>query len=573
MKAIKRLVSVITASVIMIGGNIIPLKTIVDNDLPLGNSIVASADVVEGFTYDNEDIFVADALLSQATLPDGTRYCNIDPILAFTPTTREWVFKQLAEEIIDNPAYAISDTFWINMEKTLDGEFVSSCNVFNWQQVMYEELLMDYLCYYYQSAEFEDEFGKTTLKYEFEVDNEILDNLIGNNYSGDYTEAIKNVKKNMTVQDAMDFCEEQGMIEDINDYYENIFGAADAILDGVETAEEYFEKIAKIKSFKEVDSSRIAFLNKVKANSNDNYLKNAVDNINLKYKQSLESLTWNQFVNTSWDALNSVAWELLCDEINIPGLSALQLGVAGFDWMFNNDGIAESRMQLTIIYIMHADFMLTYQAIRDEYISNKTEKNAQEFINAYQQYLSYIAYSSSITVNYLGERFVEGFANQVAAIINPENDGQVTYEGFSGALNANISSCESLSKFPTIFCRMYNIFTGNSKETSDEVSQGVDWDNYDTSISSSPLAKDSTFTIGLLTYKVTDSDLRYVEISKCDTSATEVEIEKTVKYNGISYYVKSLGTDSFRNCRSLKSVIIPNSVTKIGRDSFNFCTC
>ena len=39
-----------------------------------GNDVVASADRVDGFSYKSEDIFVADSMLQQATLPDGTKY-------------------------------------------------------------------------------------------------------------------------------------------------------------------------------------------------------------------------------------------------------------------------------------------------------------------------------------------------------------------------------------------------------------------------------------------------------------------------------------------------------------------
>jgi hypothetical protein len=55
-----------------------------------------------------------------------------------------------------------------------------------------------------------------------------------------------------------------------------------------------FDKVAKLKAVKETDVNRIAFLNKVKANSNDNNLKNAVDDINVKYNESMESIIRNQ---------------------------------------------------------------------------------------------------------------------------------------------------------------------------------------------------------------------------------------------------------------------------------------
>lgn len=149
------------------------------------------------------------------------------------------------------------------------------------------------------------------------------------------------------------------------------------------------------------------------------------------------------------------------DCLKVPGLEQTKFLVAGFDYLFNNKGIAESRMQVTILYIIYTDVMLSYQDIRDNYINNRTEDNAKAFINAYQEYLAFIAYASEITNTYLGERFVEGANNQLAAIINPDNDGKVTYEGFSGALNANISNCESLNNLISGIIRTYNTFAGN----------------------------------------------------------------------------------------------------------------
>ena len=43
--------------------------------------------------------------------------------------------------------------------------------------------------------------------------------------------------------------------------------------------------------------------------------------------------------------------------------------------------------------------------------------------------------------------------------------------------------------------------------------------------------------------------------------AGNVVIPETVAYDGISYSVTSLGEDCFRECSSLASITIPNSVT------------
>ena len=50
-----------------------------------------------------------------------------------------------------------------------------------------------------------------------------------------------------------------------------------------------------------------------------------------------------------------------------------------------------------------------------------------------------------------------------------------------------------------------------------------------------------------------------------------VTIPESVTYNGSIYSVTSIGEGAFCECSGLTSVVIPNSVTCIGRDAFRYC--
>ena len=77
------------------------------------------------------------------------------------------------------------------------------------------------------------------------------------------------------------------------------------------------------------------------------------------------------------------------------------------------------------------------------------------------------------------------------------------------------------------------------------------------------------FTIGDLTYEVIDSNR--VEVDRCSISATAVVIPDSVQLDGKTYTVSRIGTEAFKDCSRLDSVIIPSSVATIGMHSFLCC--
>lgn len=81
-----------------------------------------------------------------------------------------------------------------------------------------------------------------------------------------------------------------------------------------------------------------------------------------------------------------------------------------------------------------------------------------------------------------------------------------------------------------------------------------------------------TFTIGELTYNVTDLTNKEVEVSDCAETATNITIPTEVHYNNVYYDVTSIGYSAFQYCSTLTQVTIPNSVTSIGSWAFYSCS-
>lgn len=511
------------------------------------------------FKYDSADIFTADSLLDRAILPDGERIFDHDPILAYTPTTRDWLFKQTAEEVVDNSWLISADTLWLNAEKAFSFEFVGEDSVFTRQQFIYETIIMDYLTYQYQSDEFKSDIEKSTTKFMYKIEKKVLDNEILSD------EAFDNKIKGMSKEDAADFAKEQNYLKRFNEV--NV-SAYDSLIDGAETAKDYFKKLSKLMALQEASTTRLDFLQKIKDNTDDKALIKAIDDITAKYNDELSNVVWNEFLQTGMETFNGVVWDSIKDffkkkfKIEIPGFSSIKLGMAGIDWAFNEKGMAESRIQLTILYIIHADVMQTYIDMRDSYINSGTEESAQEFVNAYSQYLAFIAYSSGITKEYLGETLIDGAYNSIKNLFSSTN--LTAYNDYCSALNSEISICQTLDKYVGLAKDFYNKMSGYNTSEDTKVPESA--------------AIGTRFTSGYLTYEVTGEG--EVKVARCDSSAVNVYIPEYILYNDYSYMVTEIGSYAFAqdgyineygDNYNLSTVSIPNSVKNIDVGAFYLC--
>ena len=612
-------------------------------------SISAKAETVTNFNYDDPDIFVADAILGLAKI-DGNK---ISPFgnLGMVVSQTDWTYKQLAEGLIDDEWRLGSAIFWQNTSKALKFDIAG---IANWQQVMYEELLMDYLTYSCQTEEFKSNFVDQSMKFAKELTDKLVEPMEGK----DLREALKS----MSIPEAEKFLKTNGYYKKLSDYNTVLNG----ITDGITTCSDYIKRVSTALAMADVNQSRIDFLKKMQEVTSDYDLYRAIDKIIEYTEKSKASITFSKMGYEMCEQILENGWSIAC--IAIGGslgqtMAAINLGKAGLNWMFNSDDLSSSMMQLTIIHIIASYSNIARNELATDYMLDKTHENAYKMNNGFLMNLNMIGYASNIAEKYIGEKLINGAFNQLVTLF-PNNKNEINYNWLKGCLDSDIKQCVNYSN---LVGRWYNLYTnikGNIDDwyydndihvtgvkfkrkeaeygtkdsefffdekavvtptnatdkritysSSDESvikvhnisgRMSVDFGNPGTATitaktvdggytdtmkitivdghgkdgtpyvndieetQSKPLSKGSEFTIGKLTYEVTNNG--EVEVDDCSSSAISINIPKYVAYKGYNYKVISIGDKAFYHCTSLASVTIPNSVTNIGYRAFSDCT-
>ena len=79
----------------------------------------------------------------------------------------------------------------------------------------------------------------------------------------------------------------------------------------------------------------------------------------------------------------------------------------------------------------------------------------------------------------------------------------------------------------------------------------------------------TTFTVGKVKYKVTKYQEDFsVSFVSTKSSSKSIVIPSTVKYKGIKYKVTGISNDAFKNNKKIKSIIIGENITSIGKSAF-----
>lgn len=388
----KRIISLLTTLVMVVG---------------LVGVVPAVSVGAENSIYSDPYVFIADYLTTGAKVENNTYSTSYkNEVYYITGTNKDYfIWRELADEITDLDI--IGANIWNNIDFELSADVYG---LLNWQKWMYIDLLLDYMNYYESTSNFESSVIKDTEKYEYEIYEQLL-NLCGSD------ENIQSYLQTMTVEQAMNM--DLGF--KVADSFNEMVGGVTTVL---EDASDYFKTVSNYMTFKNINYSRIEFLKSIKDVSDDKYLCDAVDYLVEQYNATENQIQLTNLGQTlieeSSRQVGNIAIAALTDACPqlATALGIVKFGKAGIDFFFNATEISNMVLQLTVLRIMHTDIMIAYQKSRDNYISCSNSDNAYYFINSYDMYMTFNQYANDFCKDYLGEKLIDGYWNQLTDIFS-----------------------------------------------------------------------------------------------------------------------------------------------------------
>ncbi len=384
------------------------------------------------FPYNNADTYVADSIIRGVIDREGVAHGSSETSLALL---HNYTYRTIAEELVDDGALMFDSLFWQNLKSTLSGDFL---NITNWQEEMYILLIIDYLNYYSESAEFESNYLKNTFKFTENIYKNVI------KYADlEYLDNVDEIIKNQSLSEAVAFSNQWGIVDDLKKY-NSVLGDIETVSS---TAADYYKNLTKALSVQKADESRIEFLKQMKKAGSDNYyFVTAVDNVISMYESSYGSLAFSQGAKTMLKHGMSVLFseaKKACPEAAAI-IDGLKIYNEGLNWLFNSDDISKNNLKLVIVYTIGSYASSAMRSLRDTFQANPNDDKASAFINGYLGYLKYQEYASNNTIGFVSSALFDGVVNQIINCFSDKNT--LTYNEFKEYFHNDISFCESLEK-------------------------------------------------------------------------------------------------------------------------------
>ncbi len=125
------------------------------------------------YVYDNSDNYVADCLQRGIiSLEDGS-VSALGNVVYKQSMEHEFTYDKLARIVMDDNQLQNLSFVWNSWNAVSSGEFSSLS-----ETQVYEALIMDYLTYEVNSASYKSDIAQKTVKYEWKIYNELVDEVL-----------------------------------------------------------------------------------------------------------------------------------------------------------------------------------------------------------------------------------------------------------------------------------------------------------------------------------------------------------------------------------------------------------
>jgi len=397
------------------------------------------------FPYTNPDNYVADCLNKGIIDPETGKASANGPVVYQSALSHDYTYERLAKALLEDESLLDISNLWTFWNSACNGDFKDLS-----ETQLYEVLIMDYLAYESQSSQYKSDFEAKCAKYGWEIYTGMLDEAIDNFEYLTIPEVLANVDLDVVMQ----ACKDKGYAEKIKKYTELAEGLNDVAL----TSYDYYQKLSQALAIQETDENRIKFLNAIKESaSNNKYMCDAIDNIIKNLEASYAEISFSLGAETMLNFGVSKAWELITDVV--PVFKGFEIGVTGFDWLFNSNDTAVNNTKLILLYTLDQYARQALIKANINYTSDPTRKNAMTLNDSFESFLTYQEYATNWSRTFISDITFEGMFNIIQNIFS--DNRQKIYDEYIAMFDEDVEFCERevnyLSEWRNIYNKIANV--------------------------------------------------------------------------------------------------------------------
>ena len=342
-------------------------------------TFLVSADImISQKSAPNYDKWMADNIIANAKTSDS-------PYALFEHMSKP-VYMKMAEALLDDTPLVVLDTTWCVFFNSKYRNKIA-----DEQKYIYQLILMDFLKHGTSQDFRKIDLEDNMLKFQKKLFGKIAD--AAGTYRYDLCGDLPIEKASKVMLN----------IETIG----NIKEALDNVGDIKGTTEDLVNGISKYLVLKEAKENKVKLLKLSKqfADKNREY-KAAVDDIVFFIEQNKGFYVAGQTIQYGIEKILDEAWGLL--EKNNPLLKEIGYGVSALDACFDTSNSASNNLKLALLYTMDSYLHQALRYSRQEYSSNRTEKNARTFNECFSAYLEFQIFASKYAKGWIDDYLENG---------------------------------------------------------------------------------------------------------------------------------------------------------------------